>query len=93
MSYRARVYCGSLISIPRTGTEVRYVRSYPLFSFTDYRVGVDEPGEYRVVLNTDSKAFDGQDRIDPSGKYFTTDFAWNNRKNFLQGMTTAELSR
>ena len=93
MSYRARACCGSLISIPRTGSEVRYVRSDLLVSFTDYRVGINEPGEYRLVLNTDSKAFDGQDRIDPSGKYFTTDLAWNNRKNFLQGMRTAEISR
>jgi 1,4-alpha-glucan branching enzyme len=55
-------------------------------SYTDYRVGVEIPGEYQVVLNTDSKAFHGQDRISQDGKYFTTDFSWNNRANFLQGV-------
>jgi 1,4-alpha-glucan branching enzyme len=49
-------------------------------------VGVEVPGEYQIVLNTDNKAFEGQDRIDLSGRYFTTDFPWNNRANFLQGM-------
>lgn len=57
---------------------------HPTNSFTDYRIGVDIPGEYQVVLNTDDKIFDGQGRIDPSGRYFTTDFPWNNRKNFVQ---------
>jgi len=58
---------------------------HPTNSYTDYRVGVEIPGEYHVVLDTDSKAFDGQGRIDPGGRYFTTDFRWNNRANFLQG--------
>lgn len=58
---------------------------HPSNSYTDYRVGVEIPGEYQVVLNTDSKAFEGQERIDPNGRYFTTDFSWNNRANFLQG--------
>ncbi len=58
---------------------------HPSNSYTDYRVGVEIPGEYKVVLDTDSKQFDGQQRIDPNGTYFTTDFSWNNRANFLQG--------
>lgn len=57
---------------------------HPSSSFTDYRVGVEMPGTYRVVLNTDDTAFGGLGRIQNDTRHFTTDFAWNNRKNFLQ---------
>jgi len=57
---------------------------HPTESFTDYRVGVEQGGTYRIVLNSDSKSFGGLDRVDESTRFFTTDFAWNDRKNFLQ---------
>lgn len=57
---------------------------HPSQSFADYRVGVEEPGEYRVVLSSDEKKFGGFDRVDTSGKYFTTPMGWNGRKNWLQ---------
>lgn len=56
----------------------------PTESFVDYRVGVETPGKYKIVLNSDEKRFGGHDRVDMSGEYFTTDFPWNDRKNFLQ---------
>jgi 1,4-alpha-glucan branching enzyme len=59
---------------------------HPTNSYTDYRVGVDVPGEYQIILDTDDKNFGGFGRIDPSGRYFTTDLTWNNRANFLQGI-------
>ncbi|RSH87216.1 alpha-1,4-glucan branching enzyme [Saitozyma podzolica] len=57
---------------------------HPTQSFTDYRVGVDTPGEYKVVLTTDEGRFRGHDRIDVKGRYFTTPMEWNGRKNWLQ---------
>lgn len=57
---------------------------HPSSSFTDYRVGVEEAGTYRIVVNTDSTAFGGLNRIQEETRYFTTDFGWNGRKNFLQ---------
>lgn len=56
----------------------------PTQSFTDYRVGVDVPGEYKVMLSSDDKRFGGHERIDVNGKYFTTPLEWNGRKNWLQ---------
>jgi len=53
-------------------------------SFTDYRVGVDAPGEYKVALSSDESRFGGHDRIDLQGKYFTTPMEWNGRRNWLQ---------
>lgn len=57
---------------------------HPQTSFTDYRVGVEQEGTYRIVLSTDSKDFGGHGHVDESTRFFTTPFAWNNRKNFLQ---------
>lgn len=56
----------------------------PTKSFTDYRVGVEEAGTYRVVLDTDTKDVGGFERIDKETRFFTTPFEWNGRKNFTQ---------
>ncbi|KAK0251346.1 1,4-alpha-glucan-branching enzyme [Friedmanniomyces endolithicus] len=57
---------------------------HPSSSFTDYRVGVDVPGTYRVVVNSDSTDYGGLGRVQEATRYFTTDFAWNGRGNFVQ---------
>jgi 1,4-alpha-glucan branching enzyme len=57
---------------------------HPSNSFTDYRVGVEQEGTYRIVLSTDSKAFGGHGNVAEDTRFFTTPFAWNDRKNFLQ---------
>ena len=58
---------------------------HPTNSFTDYRVGVEVPGTYRIVLDTDSEEFGGFARVDhEKTRCLTTPFEWNNRKNFLQ---------
>ncbi|QRV91091.1 alpha-amylase [Ceratobasidium sp. AG-Ba] len=56
---------------------------HPTNSFADYRIGVEEEGEYRPVLSSDEKRFAGQDRIDMNGKHFTTPLGWNNRRNWM----------
>ncbi|KAL4761330.1 1,4-alpha-glucan branching enzyme GLC3 [Aspergillus foveolatus] len=57
---------------------------HPTESFTDYRVGVEQAGTYRVVLDTDDQAFGGLGRIDQGTRFFTTDMEWNGRRNYLQ---------
>ncbi|KAL2825563.1 1,4-alpha-glucan-branching enzyme [Aspergillus cavernicola] len=57
---------------------------HPTNSFTDYRVGVETAGTYRVVLDTDDKEFGGLGRNNKETRFFTTDMEWNGRKNFLQ---------
>ncbi|KAH7827611.1 glycoside hydrolase [Monocercomonoides exilis] len=39
---------------------------HPVKSFTDYRLGVMNPGKYTIVLDSDDKEFGGQGRQDPS---------------------------
>ena len=54
-------------------------------SFTDYRVGVEVPGEYAIVLSSDEKKFGGWERIDVSAsRFFTTPEPWANRANYIQ---------
>ncbi|KAF8897837.1 glycoside hydrolase family 13 protein [Infundibulicybe gibba] len=57
---------------------------HPTESFTDYRVGVEEAGEYSIKLSSDEKRFGGFDNISLDGKYVTTPMEWNGRKNWLQ---------
>ncbi|KAJ7590665.1 glycoside hydrolase superfamily [Mycena floridula] len=57
---------------------------HPTNSFTDYRVGVNEPGEYKVVLSSDESRFGGFDNIKLDSTYFTTPMKWNERDNWLQ---------
>ncbi|GAA6008035.1 hypothetical protein JCM10207_007005 [Rhodosporidiobolus poonsookiae] len=57
---------------------------HPTDSFSDYRVGTDWAGEYRVVLSSDDAHFGGHDRIDKDVRHFTTPMEWNGRKNWLQ---------
>ncbi|KAF2491649.1 alpha-glucan branching enzyme [Lophium mytilinum] len=49
---------------------------HPSTSFTDYRVGVEQEGTYRIVLTSDSKAFGGHGNIDESTRFFTTPFGF-----------------
>lgn len=58
---------------------------HPSNSYTDYRVGVETPGTYRVVLDSDSEEFGGFKRIDhEKTRCLTTPMEWNSRANYLQ---------
>lgn len=54
---------------------------HPSNSFTDYRIGIEVPGTYRIILNTDSKDHGGFNRLDEATRFFTEPLEWNNRKN------------
>jgi 1,4-alpha-glucan branching enzyme len=57
---------------------------HPTNSFTDYRVGVDTPGVYRIVIDTDAPEYGGHGRNAKETRFFTTDLEWNGRRNFTQ---------
>lgn len=57
---------------------------HPTKSFTDYRVGVDIPGEYSILVSSDEKKFGGFENVSLESKYNTTAMEWNGRKNWLQ---------
>ncbi|KAK8039388.1 branching enzyme (be1) [Apiospora rasikravindrae] len=55
---------------------------HPTNSYSDYRIGIDVPGTYRIVLNTDRKEVGGHGRLEESTRFFTTPMEWNGRKNW-----------
>ncbi|KAL4894738.1 glycoside hydrolase superfamily [Aspergillus ambiguus] len=57
---------------------------HPVESFTDYRLGVDVAGTYRIVLDTDEERFGGFARNRADTRFFTTDLEWNGRRNYVQ---------
>lgn len=48
-------------------------------SFADYKIGVHYPGEYRIVLDTDTKDIGGHGRIDHSVSIHAKQDPYNNR--------------
>lgn len=56
---------------------------HPNKSFPDYRVGVDLPGEYKVLLNSDDPQFGGFNRIDSTINYTTLGQSSHGRKHSL----------
>ncbi|KAI8580360.1 hypothetical protein K450DRAFT_238150 [Umbelopsis ramanniana AG] len=71
-----------VVSYERAGL-VFIFNFHPTQSFTDYRIGVETPGEYKLVLDSDSSIFMGHNRIDENGSWFTTPEPWNNRSNYI----------
>ncbi|KZT12730.1 glycoside hydrolase family 13 protein [Laetiporus sulphureus 93-53] len=57
---------------------------HPTKSFTDYRVGVEVPGEYHVILTSDEPRFGGFGNVQLGGQYLTTPLGWNGRRNWVQ---------
>ncbi|CAH0382025.1 unnamed protein product [Bemisia tabaci] len=57
---------------------------HPTKSFTDYKLGVDLAGEFKVVLNSDAPEFGGHNRIDPNVTHLTHPEHWAHRLNWLQ---------
>uniref|UniRef100_A0A182PVF4 1,4-alpha-glucan branching enzyme n=1 Tax=Anopheles epiroticus TaxID=199890 RepID=A0A182PVF4_9DIPT len=53
-------------------------------SFTDYRIGVELAGKYRVVLSTDDAEFGGFNRIDKNVEHHTFPEGWAGRRNYMQ---------
>ena len=56
---------------------------HPSQSFTDYRVGVEAAGTYKIVLDSDAEEFGGFKRIDHSIEFETVSERWDERANYL----------
>ncbi|KAJ8912435.1 hypothetical protein NQ315_006102 [Exocentrus adspersus] len=57
---------------------------HPTKSFVDYRIGIEEAGEYHIVLCSDDKIFGGFGRIDTSIHASTTPERYSGRRNYIQ---------
>jgi 1,4-alpha-glucan branching enzyme len=56
---------------------------HPSQSYSDYRVGVEEPGKYHIVLSSDEGKYGGFDNVMVDNENFTTPMEWNGRKNWM----------
>lgn len=62
---------------------------HPTKSYPDFKIGVDIPGTYQIVLNSDDAKFGGHGRIEEVNskgerlEFFTNNDPWNNRQNSL----------
>lgn len=52
-------------------------------SFTDYRIGVEFPGTYKIVLSTDDEAFGGFNRVDTNKTHVSLAEGHAGRSNFI----------
>nr|CAD7392412.1 unnamed protein product [Timema cristinae] len=56
---------------------------HPTKSFTNYRIGVEIPGTYKVCLNSDDEQFGGFKRVDNNVPHYTYPEHFANRQNSL----------
>lgn len=47
-------------------------------------IGVEVPGSYKIVLNSDDQIFGGHNRVDVNVEHLTDPGGWNGRRNFIQ---------
>lgn len=50
-------------------------------SFPDYKIGIDQPGKYKIVLDSDATEFGGHSRLDHSTEFFTKDDGFAGRRH------------
>ena len=53
-------------------------------SYTDYRIGTEWAGTYKVVLDSDATEFGGHSRVNDQGKYVSVPQPWCDRDNYIQ---------
>ncbi|GAB6022243.1 1,4-alpha-glucan branching enzyme [Chamberlinius hualienensis] len=54
---------------------------HPSKSFSDYKIGVENPGKYKIVLDSDAEEFGGHSRLDHNTDYFTFPEGYAGRRN------------
>ncbi|MCH0630082.1 alpha amylase C-terminal domain-containing protein [Kocuria palustris] len=59
------------------------INFHPTQSFADYKIGVETPGKYKIVLDLDREEFGGHNRVDDNTEFFTEPGTWNDRANSL----------
>lgn len=57
---------------------------HPVKSFTDYRIGVEVPGQYKVALDSDGGKYGGFQRVDVNVPHFTYPEEFGGRRNSIK---------
>lgn len=59
------------------------INFHPFKSFSDYKIGIDTPGKYKVVLDSDAEEFGGHKRIDRGVDHLTMNEPYAGRRHSL----------
>ncbi|XP_014772929.1 1,4-alpha-glucan-branching enzyme [Octopus bimaculoides] len=72
-----------VIVFERTDKLVFVFNFHSANSYTDYKIGVNNPGKYRIALDTDVEEFGGHKRLDHNTVFSTSEGSHHNRKYHL----------
>ena len=64
---------------------------HPTKSFTDYRVGVEIPGEYKIALDSDSEKYGGFNHVDAKVHHHTYPEGFCGRRNSIKVISVTYL--
>ncbi len=70
--------------IYRRGPLVFVFNFHPTQSYTDFRIPVPDPRDYKPILNTDDKQFSGPGLVDPKVTYFKQNVPFAGRQQSVQ---------
>jgi len=74
---------GDKVVVFERGGLVFVFNFHPSNSYPDYKIGVDVPGKYRIVLDSDAAEFGGANRLDHNTEFFTGADGFANRRSSL----------
>ncbi|OWF54507.1 1,4-alpha-glucan-branching enzyme [Mizuhopecten yessoensis] len=88
-NYLSRKHEGDkMIVFDRADRLVFVFNFHPTKSYTDYKIGVNNPGKYKLVLDSDAEEFGGHKRLDHSVENVTSEEPWDNRRCSMMKLYT-----
>ncbi|XP_014109038.1 PREDICTED: 1,4-alpha-glucan-branching enzyme isoform X1 [Pseudopodoces humilis] len=61
---------------------------HPYQSYVDYRVGIETPGKYKILLDSDAGEYGGHQRLDHNTEYFSEEYPHNYRPNSIMNTSS-----
>ncbi|XP_064583009.1 1,4-alpha-glucan-branching enzyme isoform X1 [Zonotrichia leucophrys gambelii] len=61
---------------------------HPYQSYVDYRVGIETPGKYKILLDSDAGEYGGHQRLDHRTEYFSEQYPHNYRPNSIMSSSS-----
>jgi 1,4-alpha-glucan branching enzyme len=81
---RLYVHEDDKLIVYRRGPLVFVFNFHPTRSYSDLRIPVPDPKNYRPILNSDDTKFGGYGLVDPNVTYFKQDVPYADRKQSVQ---------
>jgi 1,4-alpha-glucan branching enzyme len=78
------VHEANKLLVYRRGPLVFAFNFHPTQSYPDLRIPVPDPADYKLILDTDDRAFEGFARVAPAMKYIRENQPWEGRKQSIR---------